>query len=90
MKEALCFATLKTKTDAAKWVRRATREIGLGFHPDTRAAEYINLQTGLPLFNADEAEGFDEAAGSAFIHLGDKVYEQGLAIQQSILRGAMP
>jgi hypothetical protein len=71
-------------------LRQATREIGLGFHPDTPAGEYIEISTGGQLFVGADAEAFETNRTRAFELLGDKVYDQGLRIQQRRLRGIQP
>lgn len=87
MPRPLCSPKIENARNAADWLRRATRDIGLGFHPDTPASEYINVATEKPLFVGADAEAFDAARMRAFEMLGERVYDQGLRIQQRHLRG---
>ncbi|MGH7130345.1 MAG: hypothetical protein ACREJO_00150 [Phycisphaerales bacterium] len=83
----LCSAKLTTTTEAIKWLRRATHEIGPGFHPDTPASDYVAAASGMPLFGAQDAEAFDANIGRAFELLGEEVYEYGGHIQRALLQG---
>lgn len=56
---------------AERWIRWVTAEIGLGFHPDTRAEDYEP-----PLEQPLRTE-YDPALGFVFEHLEDP-YEVGL------------
>jgi hypothetical protein len=90
MYTALCNATLVNRQDAIAWVQKAALELGLGFHPDTPAAEYVNTETNQPTFTAAEAVAFDAVREKAFDLLGDSIYDYGLSIQQRLLRGTLP
>jgi len=54
------------------WAER----IGMGFHPDTRGADYI-VEDGSPSFSAEEAEVYDSDMSYGLAMLPD-IYETGL------------
>lgn len=89
MSNHACFVPPKTQEQAVEWVKSVTSAIGLGFHPDTGAADYVNRLTNEPLFSSVEAQAFDEALAQAINLLGDSIYEYGAAIQQKFLRGTV-
>lgn len=49
-------AAITTEADARLLGAWCLRLIGLGFHPDTDAAEYVHVDTGEPLFDSATAE----------------------------------
>lgn len=81
-----CFDSPESRKEAVCWVRTVSREVGLGFHPDTPASEYVNLNTDLPTFSTTEAKAFDEARDRAFDLLGEHIYQFGLTVQKRNLR----
>jgi hypothetical protein len=89
MPNRIVFEPAKSREEAVSWVKAATETIGLGFHPDTPASDYLNGQTGKPLFSASEATAFDLALEAAFSFLGDEIYEEGLTMMQSLVKGTV-
>ena len=51
--------------EAEHFVRWAARDIGLGFHPDTRFADYVDL-SGSRLFSDDTAKRCDDYMADSF------------------------
>ncbi len=70
---------------AEHWVEAIAETIGLGFHPDTRAGDYISTASGMPLLDPETQVGFDDDLGTAFKVLGDRVYEVGLRVHRQKL-----
>lgn len=85
MPRSLSKPTVRTRWGAARWTRTAGREIGLGFHPDTAAADYISVGTGRRLFGESEIRGFELNRERAFELLGDAMYTCGSGIQSRVL-----
>ena len=48
-----------TARDAIAWLRHVVKAIGPGFHPDTRASDYIRCDDDAPLFTEREAARLD-------------------------------
>lgn len=88
MQNTALFTPARSREEAVMWVKVATKTIGLGFHPDTPACDYLNGQTGKPLFKASDAQSFDAALEAAFGFLGEEIYEEGLTMIQTLLRGS--
>jgi hypothetical protein len=56
-----------------EWLRRLCRDFGLGFHPDTPAADYIDGEgQSLP---PEIVTALDDSIDRAFKILGDEIYE---------------
>lgn len=80
--------SITTVDDCRQLVQWCIREIGLGYHPDSDAADYVRLghhaefsgyvSTGEPLFDAETAERLDALHDQAFELIGDEVYEMGV------------
>jgi len=79
-----CCVKPMTKSAALRFVNRLQDKIGVGYHPDTRAAEYVN-DDDEPLFSELEAEEIDENMDRVFDLLGDEVYEIGLNRQHMMV-----
>ncbi|MGI9014477.1 MAG: hypothetical protein ACR2GY_09540 [Phycisphaerales bacterium] len=45
--------------DALVWLRKLTKWIGPGFHPDTAASDYVRADTRQSTFTPDEAKRLD-------------------------------
>ena len=56
---------IKTKKDLINQLMRWRNQIGLGFHPDTRGADYVR-QDGTRLFARDEASEHDARIQQCF------------------------
>lgn len=66
------FPAVPTDTPSALAALAALVEIlGGGFHPDTRAEDYVNFGTGSPAFTEDEAEAVNAVLDGIFAHLPD-------------------
>ncbi len=73
-----------TQNDTVEWYYQLIRHIGAGFHPDTDATDYINLQTGKPLFSKKQAEEINNSLDFVFDIIPDP-YELGLPVVQELL-----
>lgn len=62
---------------AVAWLGDVVFSIGPGFHPDTPAADYINLQTNTPTLDEATAQSLDTGLDTAFSVLGTSVYDMG-------------
>ncbi len=58
--------------------------IGMGFHPDTDFADYINRDTGAQLYSSNEAMVLNNLLDNAFLVLGDQIYTEGLRFMQLV------
>jgi GMP synthase-like glutamine amidotransferase len=65
-----------TATDerAKLFIEQVARRIGVGFHPDTHAADYVDAN-GQYLFDEATAAALNEAMKRAFAILGERIYE---------------
>lgn len=61
-----------TPAEAREFIRTCF-EAGLGFHPDTEAAEYVTPD-GAQIYKGRAAEMFDARREFAFQALGDSIY----------------
>jgi hypothetical protein len=59
-----------TARDAVVFIRRLTKVIGPGFHPDSPAADYVNTEDNQPLFSEGVAKRLDDDEGRCFELLG--------------------
>jgi hypothetical protein len=50
---------------ATRFVKWCVEQLGLGFHPDTRFAEYVE-EDGSPVFTPEQARQLDELTEKAF------------------------
>lgn len=66
-----------TRSDAAGYIRYLVQFIGRGFHPDTRAADYVG-RGGAPLFPGRLADHLQRSIDRAVRILGDTVYDIAL------------
>ena len=73
-----------TRKDVEKWYFQLIQLIGPGFHPDTDATDYINLQTGKPLFNQKQADEINNSLDVVFDIIPDP-YELGLPLVRELL-----
>jgi hypothetical protein len=74
--------------DAMKYMRRITKAIGAGFHPDSEGADYIDRNTGEALFTPEQAERLDKDIERAFELLtaaGRDPYESAARVQRRLL-----
>lgn len=55
-----------THRQADRFIRACVRYFGIGFHPDTRGAEYMDARTDLPCFTPERAARFDRRMAEAF------------------------
>lgn len=66
---------IKTADDVRAWLRVDVLPLlGLGFHPDTAAADYVSSDDGSPAFEEDEAKVFDARRNEAFGVAGADIY----------------
>jgi hypothetical protein len=72
-----------TRNDAEKWYFQLIQHIGTGFHPDTDATDYINLQTGKQLFGKKQADEINNNLDIVFKIIPDP-YKLGLPIVQDL------
>ena len=73
-----------TRNDAEEWYFQLIRYIGAGFHPDTDATDYIDLQTGKLLFTKKQAEEINSSLDVVFDTIPDP-YKLGLPVVQDLL-----
>lgn len=73
-----------TRKDAVRWTRAAVSSVGVAFHPDTRAADYVVRETGQALFAPEQAVGFDASMDRAFDLLDSSIYDHGLRAQHRL------
>lgn len=76
------------KKDARAWVRQMVKELGLGFHPDTSAQDYVRVDGGCgggPFFAPTEVLAFERRREAAVALLGDEIYEVSLCSARRIL-----
>lgn len=76
-----------TAATAADWLGDIVFTLGPGFHPDTPASDYVNVQTGEPSFDTFVAEGLDKSLSVAFSLLGARVYEESCWFAWRLLHG---
>lgn len=60
-----------TEGEAVAFLRWCETYIGMGFHPDTSGAEYIDLTTGERSFTEEDAAHLDAAMDAVFDLLDD-------------------
>ena len=80
--------TAASPEEAASWLGRAVESIGLCFHVDTPAADYVNA-ADQPLFSASAGRSFDDSLSRAVELLeaqGRDVYEECFAVLQALWR----
>jgi len=71
---------------AKAWIRDAVRRIGPGFHPDTRADQYVVDKTKQRIFDGEDAAAFDESMDWIINKHGeDFVYEIALTEQRKMI-----
>jgi hypothetical protein len=68
------------KDDLVQFLRQVTEELGWGFHPDTRFADYVCLLTGEPTYTDEDAALRDALIAQAFALVGDDIYAVGLEV----------
>lgn len=73
-----------TRKDAERWYFQLIPLIGPGFHPDTDATDYINLQTDKPLFSKKQADEINNSLDVVFDIIPDP-YELGLPLVRELL-----
>lgn len=59
-----------TEGAAREWIRSAVAFVGLGFHPDIPAADYVETENLRPLFTSAEVRAWDAAQDAAVDLLG--------------------
>lgn len=65
--------TTEAQTIAAKWVAR----FGMGFHPDTKGVDYVDMASGERCLTDEEAAEYDADMDRLFVVAADP-YEAGL------------
>lgn len=68
------LSPLDSVESAKQWVGELVYLIGLGFHPDTEAREYVHARTGSALFDDRTAAQLEAGRLAAFDLLGDDFY----------------
>lgn len=69
---------VRAQDNTKKLVDWCLDNIGIGYHPDTRAADYID-RAGQPTFTEAQAKELDRLHNEAFdAGFGDLMYEYGL------------
>jgi len=74
--------------DTVVWLRKVTKCIGPGFHPDTPASDYIQYKDDNPAFTSAEAEQFDDDMNRCFELLeaaGRNPYDIAIKVQRRLL-----
>lgn len=56
----------QTTEHVERWLKAATRYLGMGFHPDTRFPDYVITGTGVASFSAHEQAIHEQAIEQAF------------------------
>jgi len=75
--------------DAIVWLRAVTKWIGPGFHPDTRASDYVHGDSGEPLLTAAEAERLDKEmkrCATLLVAEGRDPCEVAIKVQRRLMR----
>lgn len=71
---------------ARQWLREAVRFIGPGFHIDTRAEEYVDVESGQRSFGGHDCELLDEGLEVVCRLLGtEEPYDVALTEVRSLL-----
>lgn len=73
-----------TRKAAREWLIAIINYVGPGFHPDTDAADYINISTGTQVFSCKEAKEINRSLETVFAVLDDP-YEIGLPVALKLL-----
>lgn len=72
--------------DAIAWLQLVREWVGQGFHPDTRAADYVRSDNGEPFFLPADAARLDSDLVTCFELLGDsRPYDIALIVQRRLL-----
>ncbi len=79
----MTLCSKSTRNDAEAWYFQLIRFIGAGFHPDTDAADYIDLQTGKQLFSKKQADEINNNLDVVFDIIPDP-YKLGLPVVQDL------
>ena len=58
---------IKTANDAKEFFVFLIERKSLNFHPDTDFGEYVNLETGVPIFDIEETTRYDELMDNCFV-----------------------
>jgi hypothetical protein len=67
---------VRDRETATRFVRWCVEQLGLGYHPDTRFADYVE-EDGRPAFTPAQALQLDELTEKAFAFIDP--YEVGMA-----------
>jgi hypothetical protein len=66
------------REQAIAYVEHCVDWIGVGFHPDTKFSDYVDVKRGEKLFNEDQIAHAEANMEACFEVLGDEVYEVAL------------
>jgi hypothetical protein len=78
MKPKACYEMVVTNKETAKaMLKEVVKYIGLAFHPDTPAEEYIDVFTKKPIFEKFEAEFLNANLTNAS-ELLDDIYDDSI------------
>lgn len=75
-----------SKADCREYVRTLVRLIGVGFHPDTAAADYVGPD-GARTFTDSQADALQRSLDRAHGTLGDDIYDVALLEMHKLAAG---